>query len=311
MATGTNFPVGLGRPLETLRIFTALGIRFWDLLLNVPIRDGLEVQARLEGSSGEPLQAVRSLSGVYTFFGLPGLRGAEYPADPPDFGPPRSFSYIVTVRDLLERFLPAAMIYSLDQAGRVLVSGVPDSGNAPRLAYLFSATSRTTPPGIATVRADLLDRETNQPAAWAVLRLRVAGRSETWTGIADERGRVVVLFPYPLIDRLMLGSPPGSGQGSITEQTWMVSVQALYDPANLRFPLASLPDLVYPWTVTPSLRSILEDQQPATIWPGDSAGTASLDLTVPFGQEVVLRTEFASPAQPSSSLTISRGTSPL
>jgi hypothetical protein len=311
MATGINLTTGPGRPLETLRIFTALGIRFWDLLLNVPIDDGLHVQARLEESSGDPLEARRSLSGVYAFFGLPGMRAAEYPADPPDFGPPRTFNYVVTVSDLLGRFLPAVLVYSLDQAGRVLVGGVPDPGPDPRVAYLFSAPSRAVPPGIAAVRADLLDKDTGQPAGWAVLRLQIAGQSEAWTGIADERGRVLILFPYPLANRLTLGSPPGSGQGSITEQNWPVTVQARYGPANLRFPLAGVPGLAYPWPVTPSLKSILEDQPPASIWPEDSQSTFSAAATLVFGQELVLRTRLPDPAHPSSTLSISGGTSPL
>jgi len=311
MATGINFATGPGRPLDTLRIFTALGIRFWDLLLNVPIGDGLQVQARLEGSSGNPLDARQLPSGVYAFFGLPGLRAAEYPADPPDFGPPRTFNYIVTVADLLGRFLPAVLVYSLDQAGRVLAGGIPDPGRDPRVAYLFSAPSRTAPPGIAAVRADLLDKDTGQPAAWAVLRLQVAGQPEAWTGVADDRGRALILFPYPLVDRLTLGSPPGSGQGSITEQNWPVSVQARYGPANLRFSLDGVPGLAYPWSVTPNLKSILEDQPPARIWTEDSQSTFSADATLVFGQELVLRTRLSDPALLSSTLSISGGTSPL
>ena len=41
MATATNPMSGPGIPLESERIFTPLGIRFWDITLDLPVDDGL------------------------------------------------------------------------------------------------------------------------------------------------------------------------------------------------------------------------------------------------------------------------------
>lgn len=78
MASAINAASGPGIPLEVLRIFTPLGIRFWDLTFDLPINDGLTVNLRLMNSQGPSLTAVLTLSGVYAFFGLPGLHAAEH-----------------------------------------------------------------------------------------------------------------------------------------------------------------------------------------------------------------------------------------
>jgi hypothetical protein len=308
MASAINAASGPGIPLEVLRIFTPLGIRFWDLTFDLPINDGLTVNLRLMNSQGPSLTAVLTLSGVYAFFGLPGLHAAEYPNG--GLGSPRTFSYVVTVQDQLGRYLPTVLVYTLDQTGAVLVNGVPDSKPGPRLAYLFSAPTRSATPGVAAVSAYLIDQATNAPAAWALLKIKVGNDPETWTGIADDSGRALVLVPYPVVQRLQFGSPPGSGQGSITGESWPLTAQVQYSPDHLGYPLASVPDLAWPWTVTPNLKDVLENQQPATIWADAVTAAATFPGTLTLGQNLVLRSAALSPLSLSSSLNISRGTSP-
>jgi len=313
MGAVINIASGPGIPLEVLRIVTPLGIRFWDLTFNLPINDGLVVNLRRANSQGPILAAVQTLSGVYGFFGLPGLHAAEYPNG--SLGPPRTFSYVVTVQDALSRYLPTVLVYTLDQTGAVLVNGVPDSTPGPRLAYLFSAPTRQATPGVAAVSAYLIDQGSNPPAtsapaAWALLKIQVGTDPETWTGIADESGRVLVLVPYPIVQRLQLGSPPGTGQGRITSETWPLTVQVQHSPDQLGYPLAGLPDLVWPWTVTPNLKDVLESQGDATIWADPVSPVAQFQATLTLGQDLVLRSAALSPLSVSSSLNISRGTSP-
>jgi hypothetical protein len=308
MGTTLNAASGPGIPLEVLRIVTPLGIRFWDLTLNLPINDGLTVNLWLANLPGPRLTAVPTLSGVYAFFGLPGLHAAEYPNG--GVGAPRTFTYVVTVQDQLGRYLPAVLVYTLDQNGAVLVNGVPDSTPGPRLAYLFSAPTRQATPGVAAVSAYLIDQATNNPAPWALLTIRVGNDPETWTGIADDSGRVLVLVPYPVVQRLQFGSPPGSGQGSITGETWPLTVQVQYSPDQLGYPLASVPGLVWPWTVTPNLKDILDSQQPGSIWADPATPVTEFQATLTLGQDLVLRSAALSPWSLSSSLNISRGTSP-
>src|SRR5271169_4018665 len=166
MGTAINVVSGPGIPLELTRIVTPLGIRFWDLTLNLPIAEGLTVNLRLANSPGPVLTATLTSSGIYAFFGLPGLHPVEYP-NGAGLGPPRTFTYIVTVRDQLGRYLPSVLVYTMDQTGALLVNGVPDSTRGARLAYLFSAPTRSASPGLAAVSANLVDRDTGTPAAWA------------------------------------------------------------------------------------------------------------------------------------------------
>jgi hypothetical protein len=310
MSTAVNTISGPGIPLESTRIVTPLGIRFWDLTLNLPIAEGLTVNLRLGNSSGPILTAVLTSSGVYAFFGLPGLRAAEYPSSA-GFGPPRTFSYVVTVQDQLGRYLPTVLVYTMDQTGAVLVNGTPSSTSGPQLAYLFSAPTRPSPPGVAGISAYLIDQDTNAPVAWALVNIQVGSDPETWTGIADDSGRALVLVPFPIAQTLQLSSPPGPGQANINDETWPLTVQVEYSPDQLGYPLTGAPDLAWPWTDTPNLKDILLNQQPATIWADPATLVTQFQATLTLGQDLVLRSSTGSPLSLSSSLNISRGTSPL
>jgi hypothetical protein len=180
-------------------------------------------------------------------------------------------------------------------------------------AYLFSAPTRGTAPGISVVRADIWDRDNDRAAAFAAVQLSIHSQSgaETWTGIADDQGRVQLQFPSPLLQSLSLGSPPGSSQGAPSSVTWPISVKVLYEPSQLRFPLAGLPDEPWPWNVTPSLKSILDAQSPASIWQNESGppvGEWTGEIT--YGRPLVLRTSTNDPTAGSSFLMVSQITSP-
>ena len=155
-----------------------------------------------------------------------------------------------------------------------------------------------------------MDRETGQPAAWAVMRVRISGEAETWTGIADGAGRALVLVPYPLMQSLALGSPPGVGQGSPSTQSWPIAIEALYSPDQLSYPATDILGAVWPWTDTPSLRDILWKQQAATIWTDPATPVSQLAANLNVGQDLVLRSESGSPPSPGSTLVISQGASP-
>ena len=310
MGTTINPMNGPGIPLETLRIVTPFGIQFWDLTLNQTITSGLTVNLWLANSAGPVLTAVLTNAGVYAFFGLPGLHAVEYPDTQSGSvaSPPQTFTYIVTVQDTVGLYLPAVLVYTLDQTGTVLVNGQPDPTPGPRTAYLFSAPTRTAPAGVAAVSAYLIDQVANAPAAWALVTIQAGSDPETWTGIADDSGRALVLVPYPIAQNLILGSPPGTGQGNIFGETWPLSVQVQYSPNLLTYPLANASDLVYPWTLTPNLKDILSNQLPATIWSDPSTQVTTFQATLTLGQDLVLRsaTTTVSPLSFASSLNISQ-----
>lgn len=280
-------------PLETQRIFTPLGIRFWDFAQDRTVEDGLAAYAVSPVPGLEPIPATRTASGIYAFQGLPGLREVEYPPSNSNSptSPPRAVPFVIFVYDLLNRYLSQAFTLELPlpYRGIFLSNEVTSPPGAAARAYLFSAPTRSVPSGCAAIRAQLWDKAANAPMKFAALQVSVAGNR--WTGISDQNGAVAVLFPYPPLDQLSLGSPPGSGQGSIYNTTWPVSVQIQSQPSQLKFPLGAMTNLPVSWMATPSLKSVLNDQGSATIWNTEAGPPAvTFSATLPYGAELVLRT---------------------
>jgi len=308
MTNATN-TTGPGLQMERASVFTTLGIRFWDFALDNPIDDGLLVTARLRDTSHAPVLAKRTLSGVYAFQNLPCLHPAEYPAIdeiPQGAASLQPLNFVITVQDQLHRFLPTVfgVDLPLPYRGLFLSSETTGSPGSGARAYLFSAPTRPLTPGLAAVRTDLWDVEADRPASYASLRVRIDGK--TWTGFADEKGRALVAFPYPLAKRLSMGSPPGLGQGSATSTSWPLALQVFYEPAQLRFPLANTQDVEWPWNVVPGLRSVVEGQAAASLHLTESGPPVAEwtgDLTCT--QDLVISTTFTSTSELSGYLLIS------
>ena len=305
-----SLPVGVtlaeGVPRDQLRIVTPLGIRFRDVAIDEPITHGLVVMSKAKPFEGGPTQVRPNLSGVLGFHSLPLLHDVEYPSPfaGPLPSPPSSFPFVVMASDRLGRFLP--VVFGIDLPLNALPSPPVldiDPDPAPLLdAYLFTAPTRPVTCGFAAIRADLWDRETRAGAAHALVRVTVGDRE--MRGVADERGRLLILLPYPLLERLRLGSPPGTGQHPPYEHSWPVSLAAFYRP-DLARPFGDEEVLPTPWTRLPGLKGILESQDPAWIWPAP-AGPPVMTWTgtLTYDHELVVRTQTV------SELWISRGASP-
>lgn len=273
---------------ERLRIFTPLGIRFWDTARDSAVRDGLTVTARRKGTAGPVRQAFRTGGGLYAFRRLPGLRPVEYPD--PDATDPESlagpFKYIIEVRDEHHRFLPVVFAVDVPLSSRGIYPAaaavsLPEDG--PAGFYLFSAPARTPAPGIAAVRAQIRDVTSGQPAAYAVLEVVLDGSA--WYGIADDQGRVAVQFPYPRVEAPLFGSPPAGSQ-PLANQQWALEVRVRYQPDGLTS---------FPPTTVPDYRSIFEQEQgllyehsPDASPPGGLTG--SLSVSLHYGEPAIVRT---------------------
>lgn len=271
--------------LERLTVVTPLGIRFWDPVRDRPIRDGLNVTARPAAAPGSvtSTHACRTRSGIYAFQELPGLRDIEYPIGDPllETSPPSSRRFVIEVEDHRRRFLPTVFDVAVPFEGifPVDASASPPE-NGPPGFYLFSAPTRPTLPGLVALRGQLVEANTEpeRPAAHAVLEVRVDGK--TWYGVADKRGCVVVLFPYPPFITLLTTSPPVGT--SPLQRPWDLTVRVRYGPAALTYP---------PGARTPDVRSVF-GQSPGWIWP-TQAGPAVREWSVElfFGRELVMRTD--------------------
>jgi hypothetical protein len=304
--------IGLGIPLEQPTVFTVLGIQFWDQTLDQPITDSLTVTAQLQGADYPLVPAFRTGSGTYAFQGLPCLHDIEYPPAgvQAPASPQNTFTFVITVSDSLQRFLPT--LFSVDlplSYPGLFLSNHTGSPSAAARAYLFTSPTRIAATGMSVIRVSLWDHDQNQAAAFAAIQVSIGGQE--WIGIADDQGRAQVQFPSPLLQSLSLGSPPGSGQGPTTSVSWPIEVSVRYEPAQLRFSLQGVPDVTWPWNRTPSIKSILHEQQPALIWQQE-AGPPVTEWTgtLNYGSPLILRTTLNNPGDISSVLMISQNTSP-
>ena len=154
---------------------------------------------------------------------------------------------------------------------------------SPKGFHLYSAPTRKAPRWMGVVRGELAVSGANRRAAHAVVRVALP-EGRIWHGMADSRGRFVVILPYPTISGGFGSSPPVAGGGALSTQTWTVTLEVLYEPGRLE----ALPE-----TRVPEYRSIFQ-QGPATIWPvPQSEGgneVAELTATLEFGRELILKT---------------------
>jgi hypothetical protein len=278
--------------VEELGTFCPLGLRFWDAVGDAQIRGGLLVRAWPLPARRPVVTAFRTVSDVYAFQGLPGLVDVERPAATPfvPASPPVTRPFIVEVRDLERQFLPVAFGVDLPLPHRGLFQ--PSLASSPSGAlpgfYLFSSPVRMFAPGVAVVRAELVDSLTGRRAPWALVRVSVAGQGDRW-GMADAAGRVGVAFPIPLLAPgfgQLFGSPstgsspPGPPVG---DRSWTVSVSVFWEPSRLSpLPGTDLPDLVQVFQQAPVsvLASNASPPVPTPEWVG----------TLPWDGELVAAT---------------------
>jgi hypothetical protein len=123
---------------------------------------------------------------------------------------------------------------------------------------------------MSAFRAELADLG-GGPAAWALVEAKT-GNQRLMTGVADEKGRVLVplLYPKPAVT---LGSP-GTINPPLTQQTWRVDVTIRY---RRRDPIPEVPDLVD--ILTQPVAEVYVNQSPLTAWTGD---------TLTFGRELAI-----------------------
>ncbi len=269
------------RPLEQVLVVTPLGIRFWDAARDSAVTSGLVVTARPESSPRQARTATRTRSGVYAFFGLPGMRSVEYPPAAGPASPPATERFIVDVADAERRFVPVTFRVDAPFVGIYpigLGASLPGTG-APGF-YLFSSATRSGATDLAVLRATLTERATGAPAAHAVLEVTLP-EGQRLFGLADAEGQVAVLFPYPRF-ATVISSPPRSSGAASRPSDWPVAVRVRYGPGGQTI---VLPDLV------PELSSLF--MQPfVDIWPGASGPPESeLSTSLVFGRELVLRTD--------------------
>jgi hypothetical protein len=271
---------------ERTSILTPLGIRFWDAARNAQVTDGLQVSARPAGQpAATPTAAFQTASRVYAFQGLPGLQSFERPPanapDPTFPSPGATKQFWIDVVDTEGRFVAVTFTASAPTQGLLFEYGAPPV--TPGF-FLFSSPSRSVGAGMAAVRADLVDDATGGPASFAVVQVQVPGAGLI-LGVADEWGRVLVMFPYPTVVR-QVGPPPAP------VPSWPLTVSVGYAPASLTFVPTSPPTNRLPLgSPRPEFASLLS-QAAANIFPVTGGpSTQSLAVTLTADADLILKTQ--------------------
>ena len=267
--------------LDTVTRTALLGVRFWDRVTGKPVADGLELVETVSGVSAAP-----GPSGVFAIHDVPGLHASSFgDGDEPFWAsPPGQARLRFRLRDRDRRFL--AFSFAADVPARGLFTEDCGLAGSPPDAVvgavpLFSTPSRVAPAGIACLRADLWDAVADAPAAWAVLESSAAD-APIYRGVADELGRVAVLFPYP--EPPWHGSSPPPGSRSLSDQTWPLTLTVRYSPAT------ASPPFPHPASGEPPDLCAVLTQSEATLLAADSPAAPLGPQTLAFGRELVLRT---------------------
>lgn len=280
--------------IDRLSRTAPLGLRFWDEVTGRVVGDGLKVTAYPPASPLRRVEAVVNRSGVWVLTGLPGLAAVERGSGDDAFwaAPPATATFVVEVVDAWRRFVPFQM--TIEAPVRGVVTSLDTASDSPPASSpglpLYSTSSRSVPAATAVLRAELRewvadgDHE-RAPASWAVLEASVDGRLIA-RGIADERGSVALVFPYPSPVTHPLGSPPpasppGAEGPALRDQQWEIALTARFDRLSPAPPFPGAP-------VLPDLADVLE-QPLATIWADTERANPLGDVTLSYGQELVVR----------------------
>jgi hypothetical protein len=295
--------------LDRLTMVAPLGLRFHDAATGAIVGDGLSVWAYPVARSSAKRPAIANRKGVYVLHHGYGLRereqgdGTRFYWDHPD---PPNKDFVIEVTDEQRRFQPFQFTASLPAEGIFKWDVALDSPLSARTTVpLFSAPARSVVSGMAAIRADLWDTSLDAPAAWAVIEASSAGKF-LGRGVADEAGRIALIFSFPAPLAFAPASPPGSPLGSppvttsppLTEQVWPLELRAFYTPDR---PVVSPPDFAEPGPSLPDLRFTLS-QPAATLWADAELTEALQETNLRFGRELILKSR-PSPSSPPSPLS--------
>src|SRR5215213_7602441 len=289
--------------LDRLTMVAPLGLRFHDTSTGVLVGDGLSVWAYPVGRPTAKRSAIGNRKGVYVLHHGYGLREREYGDGSRSYWDnpvPPNKDFVIEVTDVERRFQPFQFTASLPVEGIFKWDVALDSPLSARTTVpLFSAPARNVASGMAAIRADLWDTSIDAPAAWAVIEAFTAGKF-LGRGIADDAGRIAVIFSYPTPVSFAPASPLGSPLGSppiatsppLTEQVWPLELRAFYTPDR---PVVSpLPDLRFTLA-----------QPAATLWADAEQTEILTETNLRFGRELILKSR-PSPSSPPSPLSPTR-----
>lgn len=254
---------------EAITRVAPLGVRFVDDVTGETVSDGLTVLYPKAGSDVPALAAVNH-SGVFVLRGFAGTGEIEWGRGDEAFwtSPLPSVTARIELHDLLGRYHDTTFDARVPTRGLFapLCGSPPSPPSTEPAVPLVSTPARPVPAGVAVLRATLRDADTGGPAAWALLEVG------TGRGVADARGEIAVLFPYPPLASFG-GSPPASTRRPLLEEEWTVTIAGFYDRLA--------PD------ATPDLCDVLAQRRADTL-QSLSPPTTVAPQTLTYGRELVV-----------------------
>lgn len=178
--------------LEVLTKLTLLGIACVDGVTGRQVRSGLCVHARLIDVPAKVVEARPTVSGVFAFHNLPHLRSSEFGQ-----ASGAQLNFDIQVIDTKNRFFTWRKEVALPKT---------TEGPPIETATLYSRPERSAPAGMAEVRSHLMYTPLGDgdpaPVKHALLHISIdspTSQLAAYTGISDEKGQVVVFFPFPVL----------------------------------------------------------------------------------------------------------------
>jgi hypothetical protein len=219
--------------LESLTRVTPLAVRFWDEVTQSTIGDdSLEVVTYPSDLPQRRTRAIVNHTRTFIFPDLPGLREQEFGAGDKDYWkkPPPQSQFTIEVQDKANRFLPFSFEVSAPTRDVIEWHCPPkiSVANPPGTVPLFSTPARIMPSTLATIRIELhsdqIDNLTHDypPASWAMIEASFKN-SLLARSLADDRGRAILIFPYPDLPAAVPGK-------SLADQMWAIKLRAYYQP---------------------------------------------------------------------------------
>ena len=262
--------------LETVAYRAPLALHVVDAASGADLADGLIATAWPEGDSSSARTARRSLVSSLLGFGtLPGLWHQEFTvADgsaSPTWPAPSPESFVVTVVDTQNRYLPQAVLVQVPVTAPVEVT-------------LYSGPARPRPAAWGMVYGSATVSPDGGPLAWAVIT--VSDGTTAYQTTTDTQGRFVVYLPeewrrfeecfgIPVAEQRELAD--GRYRTGVGNISWPVTLSVQAAPTTVSFPAADIPDIA-------SVRA----QGAAQLVVG-GANQANVDATLPFGPPLFLR----------------------
>jgi hypothetical protein len=266
--------------IERFSKVAPLGVRFWDAITHKSIGDGLIVSAYRPLQPDRRFALTLNRADVFVLQNVPGLRDVEFGDGDQAYWDalPAPQSFVIDVFDTTNRFLP--FTFTADVPTRDLFEWTCGSPPEPSGVPLFSTPVRSISGGYGVIRADLRDEsqfdtrtQEYAPAAWAVMEAWYDGQ-RVGRGLADQQGRIVVLFPYPEPINPPISSPP-TPRTALTSQVWPVELRVFYSA----LPAPQSPDLCAALT-----------QSPATLLSALSPPTPLTTVNVAYGVDTIVKT---------------------